>query len=1255
MLQYPIQHPPLDISSRRQAHSRHPSLSAPNHNDDDHFRHSSSATQNPTSSSAKHRARLAPIFPAYAAFPHPHAVPISPTNYPPNVSNYSSSTSGSSPALSSATLSSVPSSPSLSSPSIPTKPIPRSPLVSAQTLRQLPLSSAPRSPAMLSRQISSVAPNARSPHPLKPNLPSLSRPATGDLHNRSGADSPSRTSVTSSTLAVDVLSPGDLVGEGIALQGDLVRRVPIVSACPQSPDEEPVSQFEVVRRLGTGSYAVVYLVREVLSGADDDGTRSRGSSFSGQQYVGRLDLDDASSEYGSMRDDQSSSRNRVYGREYAIKVLSKANLDEEALEAQLFEATLHQSLRRHPNIVTLYRSLETDAFLLLLLEFVPGEDLFYFLEQSRDHYSPQSYSLPSSPSADEVSPTSPSSSNGHTPPTPSLLSSLHPTHLLSQTRLRLIASMFGQMCDAVATCHEQTVFHRDIKPENFIVTDGWTEVPSNGLGFSYGVGEDNAETRKERKVVVKLTDFGLGTMDEESADMDCGSAPYMSFECRNNLHPTYSPRAADVWSLGIVLINMLYHYNPWTDTTENVCPSFQLYLQNPVNFFMTRFTGMTLPVAEFLATRVFCILQDPTDDSARITAREFGKWAKQLPSLLGSSAQGHGHQRNLSISSTVGYTLASVPQSRRPSLRSSALSPTTLDANRVSWALASTAASRSVSRSRGLSRVPSLINVMEVPSAVHEVNAEAHLVVDEPLHVESIAEEPPIEEGTDQPEMDSRSTSTQKRQRKRGARKGKGASATTAPSSAPSVADTLAQASQALAREISRTSRLSISAAGTPDEPIPPMPVMHAGAIAGYAQLTSGPISLSSPTPSLPAVASSSSLGSASHVHHQNHSTLSIPNSTSSVASSSSSPVITKKPSKWKLSFGKASSSANSSRPSIPDMPPPPTPPMSTTASNVANLLNGLSAPPKAPQPEVVGIPGNGARGRSGARSLAPSNASATWGPGGGSSAFGSTGPYAHGQHSNGSNASWHSSASHQQQYAPPSVNSSAPRAISPASARSNGRGSSIQSGGTGHHHNGGGRSGGSSIASNNWRNSMASATSVASSSGSSSFTRYSNGSVRSVSTNATSLSGNSVSSWRSGASGQSSRTGYEPGQLPPNVKLITGTPWELDQLPRQMHLNPQDVSFGAPPIRKRRGQPMSKPKDGVPSRLDTINESTWAQQKSPLSQRFDASTSTTDLSTSPTSPGGSVADDDGLSTSPRKVQKGQVNALAKMLLALKR
>ena len=87
------------------------------------------------------------------------------------------------------------------------------------------------------------------------------------------------------------------------------------------------------------------------------------------------------------------------------------------------QATLQQSLPIHPNIVTLYRTLESAGFLLLVLEFVPGQDLFYFLESSRDHIKP----IDSSPLS-------------KTPTTPSLLSALHPSALLSYTRLRLIAS-----------------------------------------------------------------------------------------------------------------------------------------------------------------------------------------------------------------------------------------------------------------------------------------------------------------------------------------------------------------------------------------------------------------------------------------------------------------------------------------------------------------------------------------------------------------------------------------------------------------------------------------------------------------------------------------------------------------------------------------------------------------------------------------------------------------------------------------------
>ena len=116
----------------------------------------------------------------------------------------------------------------------------------------------------------------------------------------------------------------------------------------------------------------------------------------------------------------------------------------------------------------------------------------------------------------------------------------------------------------------------------------------------------------------------------------------------------------------------------------------------------------------------------------------------------------------------------------------------------------------------------------------------------------------------------------------------------------------------------------------------------------------------------------------------------------------------------------------------------------------------------------------------------------------------------------------------------------------------------------------------------------------------------------------------------------------------------MTGTPWELYQLPRQMYPNPDDAKFGGPPVRKRRA---NKPKDLT---LDTITERP-PHQKSPLGQRQDAATSTTDLDHVGRGGGGDSARErerDGSEShdgSPRKVQKGQINALAKMLSALRR
>jgi len=879
-----------------------------------------------------------------------------------------------------------------------------------------------------------------------------------------------------------VLSQGDVVGESVLLQGEPIR---LVSNPPTVDSEAPAQEFEVVRHLGTGSYAVVYLVREVLSRPVP--------STDGHISIEGMELDDKLTGRPSIE----------YGRNFAIKCLSKANLDGEALAAQKAEVTIHQSLRPHDNIATLHRTLETSSFLLLLLEYVPGADLYYFLEQARDHYDPNS------PTSEQAI------SSSRTPPTPSLLSNLHPSQLLSRNRLRLIASMFSQMCEAVAACHDQQVFHRDIKPENFIVTDGWSTLPDG---------------RRERKVIVKLTDFGLSTTDLESSDMDCGSAPYMSYECRNNVAPTYKPRAADVWSLGIVLINMLYHFNPWQDTAHGTCNSFDIYRQQPVNFFMQRFTGMTRPVAEYLANKVFCILEDQKDDSQRVEAREFGNWIKELPALLADTSAS-GHKRVVSTSSTQGFPIAqSVPASRRPSSRQASIN-----------------VHGHAPGSRSRSRAPSLGPAYEVDGSELPTMFDHDLEDDEGMY--------------------SRSASTNKR-RKRGARKGKGSSI---PISSPlgpgsptdDTLDTLATASQSLAREISKASRSSSKHRGELPleslEPPPPVPVIRAP------------------------------------------------------------PVVTKKASKWKLGFGKNSSSGDKSPVDEVPMSETNRPPMamSATASNVTNLIMGLNPP--APSPSGIAL------------SKAPDvDQSSSWGrgrrPKQSIPVAANTRPpsppsiWDHSGHIAPQPNKWDRATS---------PRAKSPRALSPASTRS-------------------GRplaSSASSMASSNWRNSTSSAMTS-----SSAFTSYSNNSSRSVSTQATSVS---ASSWRTQGTNQSkvkksrspvSMYGDPAMQMPPkNVKLMTGMPWELDQLPRQMHPNPVGDIFGSPPPPRK--QRVRKPKD----QLDTIAERSGMSPRTPVpvSESQEAMESHLDLDEEV------VEDDNGV---PKKVvQKGQINALAKMLSALRR
>lgn len=420
-------------------------------------------------------------------------------------------------------------------------------------------------------------------------------------------------------------------------------------------------------------------------------------------------------------------------------------------------------------------------------------------------------------------------------------------------------------------------------------------------------------------------------------------------------------------------------------------------------------------------------------------------------------------QRTISNSSTHGHRLSlSTPISHRPSSRQSSFS---------------TPAVRTPAMpTRSLSRAPSLEPAFE--------REELSTVIDN--------EDEVLDE-----DIPSRSTSNAKR-RKRGARKSKSASVDNPTTDATLV--TLAVASQSLAREISMASKSSSLRSGStktststnrrnrkPFEPV----ALHAVPTA---------LLKSAPRHSIPPAAAAPP----------------------SVPPLSTAPV-TKKPSKWRLSFGKnctstlasAAASASTSAPTgrvspVEEVSPPASidfthaQPMSATASNVTNLIMGLDAPPN---PRFHAVP--------------PSNAtedtSSTW---------------SRGRRGRESQESLHS-------YQPRTPVSTSPgpvlpqepwggyvdkRAISPNSTRS-----SIRPGATI-------GSSASSVISSNWRSSMSStATSSSPGTSTSAFTRYSNSSARSVSTTATSVSS---ASWRTSVKPASTTSAaHSPSNIPKNIK----------------------------------------------------------------------------------------------------------------------
>ena len=114
-----------------------------------------------------------------------------------------------------------------------------------------------------------------------------------------------------------------------------------------------------------------------------------------------------------------------------------------------------------------------------------------------------------------------------------------------------------QLVAAIEFMHAKGLYHRDIKPENiFLAYDG----------------------------SLKIGDFGLSTTESWTYEACVGSDRYMAPEQYDPADVGYSPAQADIWSIGICLLNILFSRNPFM-TPSPSDPLFYDFVRDTQSLF----------------------------------------------------------------------------------------------------------------------------------------------------------------------------------------------------------------------------------------------------------------------------------------------------------------------------------------------------------------------------------------------------------------------------------------------------------------------------------------------------------------------------------------------------------------------------------------------------------------------------------------------------------------------------------------------
>ncbi|KAI8882021.1 kinase-like protein [Backusella circina FSU 941] len=145
-----------------------------------------------------------------------------------------------------------------------------------------------------------------------------------------------------------------------------------------------------------------------------------------------------------------------------------------------------------------------------------------------------------------------------------------------------IKKLFSQILDAVQSMHNNGVYHRDIKLENILLVSDEDEDDMN----------------------CKVADFGLATRERYSTEFGCGSTSYLApehFDDEESDIVPYDSAASDIWSLGILLLGMMFGRNPWSEASITDA-TYMEFKRSPIMLKDQLFPDMSMSTFRLLCT-----------------------------------------------------------------------------------------------------------------------------------------------------------------------------------------------------------------------------------------------------------------------------------------------------------------------------------------------------------------------------------------------------------------------------------------------------------------------------------------------------------------------------------------------------------------------------------------------------------------------------------------------------------------------------